>query len=215
MKYTKYNKLCLYVYVILRLSLFMYIYKYYIMDMNMISNDNNEGEIYGVVRGCYLTNLDRNLELDNRIYERNIPSVNLQPSINTRPVSTKYDMMSIYDRRGPCNEGIQKYPVYNPEASFNPGTRGPYSGYAVNVNLETELRNQYHALQKNDMMDYIPSSRSDMYEVEVAKSSNTLDNPHMFLEKKFEFDNFNPNTYNLGKNIFMNHTRQQLKEVDM
>ena len=44
--------------------------------------------MYGVVNGLYYCNLDRNLELDNRIYERNIPSAQLQPSFSIRPVST-------------------------------------------------------------------------------------------------------------------------------
>ena len=38
----------------------------------------------------YITQIDRVQDLNNRIYQRNIPSSNLVPNINTRAVSTKY-----------------------------------------------------------------------------------------------------------------------------
>lgn len=40
----------------------------------------------------YYCNNNRNLELSNRIYERNIPSNQIKPSINVRPSSTKYSV---------------------------------------------------------------------------------------------------------------------------
>ena len=42
-------------------------------------------------------NNERVEKLNNRIYNRNIPSSNLQNSFSIRPVSTKYSVMPILD----------------------------------------------------------------------------------------------------------------------
>lgn len=170
--------------------------------------------MYGVVNGCQMCHLDRTVELDNRIYERNIPSAPLQPNYSIRPVSTKYDILPIFDRRAPVNVPIKRFPVYNTQTTFNPGTaQAPWSGFADKINTESELRNQFFALQNCEQSEYIPSSNSDMYKVQVAQSSNTMPNEFHLLQKQEQFAPFNPNTCNLGRGLFMNHTRQQLKEL--
>ena len=75
------------------------------------------------------------------------------------------------------------------------------------------LRNQYFALQKADQANYIPSSKSDLYEYNVNNVSNSnLDKGIMFRE--MEFNNFNPNPHiSIGNNIFNNSTRVQLKNL--
>ena len=171
-------------------------------------------DMYGVIQGCKLCNLDRNVELDNRIYARNVPSAPLQPSFSIRPVSTKYDLLPVFDRRAPANLAIEKFPVYNVSTTFNPGTaQAPWSGFATNIDAESELRNQFFALQNCEQAKYIPSSTSDMYQVSVAGSSNTMPNPHVHLQREDTFEPFNPNPCNLGRGIFQNHTRQQLKDL--
>lgn len=170
--------------------------------------------MYGVIQGCQLCNLDRNVELDDRIAERNIPSAPLQPNFSIRPVSTKYAILPIYDRRAPTNVPIQKFPTYNVGQTFNPGTaQAPWSGFASNINVESSLRNQFFALQDCEQSTYIPNSTSDLYQVAVPKSSNTLPNQFHLLQKQEQFARFNPNTCNLGRGLFMNHTRQQLKDI--
>ena len=39
----------------------------------------------------------------------------------------------------------------------------PFSGFVENVDVESVLRNQIFALQKNDQAVYVPSSKSDLY----------------------------------------------------
>jgi len=41
----------------------------------------------------------RTEELNERVSNRNIPSEPLQPQFDIRPLSTKYSMMPIFDRR--------------------------------------------------------------------------------------------------------------------
>ena len=48
--------------------------------------------LFGVVNGMYQCNLDRSNELNERIYERNVPSSTLQPQFGIRPVATKYEL---------------------------------------------------------------------------------------------------------------------------
>lgn len=170
---------------------------------------------YGVIQGYKLNHLERNLELDNRIYERNIPSAPLQPSFSMRPTATKYDYMGIIDRRKPATVPIQTLPIYNIASVFNPGTRtAPFAGFAASIDVDSQLRNQFFALQNCEQSTYVPSSNSDMYRVPLPASSNTLPNQFHHLQRKEEYAYFNPNTYNLARGVFMNHTRQQLKDID-
>lgn len=176
--------------------------------------NENEG-MYGVIQGYKVCNIERNLELDNRIYQRNIPSAPLQPSFSMRPVPTKYELMGIFDRRAPTSVPIQPVPSYNVSAVFNPGTsQAPWAGFANNVNTESLLRNQFFAIQNCEQSQYIPSSTSDLYHLDsVPMSSNNLPNKFRHLQREEKFEPFNPNPCNLGSGLFMNHTRQQLKDL--
>lgn len=171
--------------------------------------------MYGVINGYKICNLERNLELDNRIYERNIPSSQLQPNFSMRPVSTKYDLLGVYDRRAPASVQIEPVPIYSVSGVFNPGTaQAPWSGFATNINTESLLRNQFFALQDCEQSQYIPSSTSDLYQLSsIPQSSNQHANPFEHLQRNDVFEPFNPNTCNLGRGLFMNHTRQQLKDL--
>lgn len=180
-----------------------------------MSNLNENEGMYGVIQGYKVCNMERNLELDNRIYSRNIPSAPLQPSFSMRPVPTKYELMGIYDRRAPATVPLERFPVYNVSSTFNPGTtQAPWSGFASHINIESSLRNQFFALQNCEQSQYIPSSTSDLYQqTSVPLSSNNLPNPFQHLQRQDVFEPFNPNTCDLGKGLFMNHTRQQLKDL--
>ena len=176
--------------------------------------DITQPNMYGVIQGYKICNLDRTSELDERIYERNIPSAQLQPNFSMRPVSTKYELLGIYDRRAPASVPLHNYPNYKVSQTFNPGTaQAPWSGYATNVNTESSLRNQFFALQNCEQSTYVPNSNSDMYQVNVAGSSNKMPNKFHHLQRQEMFEPFDPNPCNLGKGVFMNHTRQQLKDL--
>jgi len=156
-------------------------------------------------------------ETNTRIYDRNLPSQGLQPYISVRPVSTKYSYLPIVDPRRAISVPSKQFPTFNVNSTFNPGnTQSPYSGFASNINLESELRNQIYALQKCSQSVYVPSSNSDLYDVRFqVTASNTRPNPHELLFQEQSFDTFNPNPAPelCGSNLFYNTTRCQIKEL--
>ena len=84
-------------------------------------------------------------QTNTRIYDRNIPSQMLQPYLDVRPVMTKYSYFPIVDPRKNINVPLTVQPTFNPHKVFNPGnTTSPWSGFASNVNTESELRNQIY-----------------------------------------------------------------------
>lgn len=153
--------------------------------------------------------------INTRLYDRFLPSQMLQPYLNVRPVMTKYSIMPIVDPRAPIKTPLEQMPVYNTDKVFNPGnTQSPWSGFASNINKESELRNQIFALQKCSQSVYVPSSQSDLYKYQFTptKSANQAQ-PYPELFKPETFQQFNPNPENLGGNIFNNCTRQQVKDL--
>ena len=153
-------------------------------------------------------------QTNERIYDRNIPSQMLQPYIDVRPVMTKYSYFPIVDPRKQVSVPLQQMPTYNVHEAFNPGnTQSPWSGFATNVNTESELRNQIYALQKCSQAAYVPSSSSDLYTYNFKTASQP--DPHQLLFKGENFDSFNPNPAPgiCGSGLFMNSTRTQIKDL--
>jgi hypothetical protein len=153
-------------------------------------------------------------QTNQRIYDRNIPSQVLQPYIDARPVTTKYSYFPIVDPRKSINIQLQQMPTYNVSQVFNPGnTQSPWSGFATNINTESELRNQIYALQKCSQATYVPSSSSDLYSYHFK--TPTQPNPHQLLFKGENFDSFNPNPAPglCGSGLFMNSTRTQVRDL--
>jgi hypothetical protein len=154
-------------------------------------------------------------KMNQEIYMRNIPSQPLQPYLNVRPVMTKYSYLPIVDPRREINQHLIDRPTYNTKTVFNPGTRqAPWSGFASNINLESELRNQIYAAQKCSQSVYVPNSNSDLYEVKFnTTQSNLGDKELLFKEENFHQFNPNPDPKVLGVNLFNNNTRVQLKDI--
>jgi len=151
---------------------------------------------------------------NKRIYDRNIPSQMLQPYLDVRPVMTKYSYLPIVDPRKQTNVKLNQMPTYNVNSTFNPGnTQSPWSGFASNVNTESVLRNQIYALQKCSQAVYVPNSTSDLYDYSFR--TKTQPNPHdlLFAETSFSSFNPNPNDKLIGYNMFMNNTRNQVKDL--
>ena len=166
--------------------------------------------MYGVVEGLYFCNSERVEELNNRIADRNIPSNQLQAQFGIRPVSSKYAMMPIFDRRAIPTVPIERRPTYSLANTFNPGNgQAPWSGFATNIDDDSRLRNQFFALQKCDQAVYIPPTNSDMYKVEVTGQAVQQPFPDLFTQPTFQ--PFNPNTCGVGGNFFDNCIRQQIK----
>ena len=154
-------------------------------------------------------------QTNHRIYDRNIPSQPLQPYLDVRPVLTKYSYFPIVDPRKPLDVEMKQAPIYNQHTVFNPGnTTGPWSGFASNINQESELRNQIYALQKCSQAVYVPNSTSDLYQYSF-QPNNTPMNSHSLLFQNETFQPFNPNPAPkiIGSGMFHNSTRAQVKDL--
>lgn len=150
-----------------------------------------------------------------RSYERNIPSQPLQPYLEARPVTSKYSILPIVEPRKPVSTPLIQQSTYCPHKIFNPGNdKAPWSGYASNVNHESELRNQIYANQRCDQATYVPSSKSDLFEVNW-KNMHEQSQPFPGLFLKQEFNSVNPNQRpdKIGYALFNNATRQQTKDL--
>lgn len=162
-----------------------------------------------------LQNHENQNAINKTIYERNIPSENMQINLPQRSVSTKYSHFPILDSRRESNVILNYSRPYDNNQMFFPGNRNPhFCGFAQNVDLESNLRNQFFALQKADQAKYIPNSNSNMYEnnINFTTTKKNLDNELLFNNE--DFDNFNPNLSNkIGSEIFLNSTRVQLKNL--
>ena len=165
----------------------------------------------GVIEGLYSCQQNRTQELNERISSRYVPSSQLQMQFSSRPVSTKYATMPILNPRKQAKVPINVQPVYQTTEVFNPGSYAPWSGFPTKVDDESKLRNQFFALQKCEQSEYVPSSTSDLYEVEVT--SRPVQQPHPGLFQQTEFAPFNANPCNLGNDRLYNHTRQQIKDM--
>ena len=165
-----------------------------------------------------INNLNNLEEINKRINNRNFPSSNLQPNLSFRPTSTKYQ---IY----PINESVETTPQniihnnnFNINNIFYPGTDKPhFSGYCNNINNESYLRNQFFALQKCPQASWVPDSTSELYNYNVEaniKPDNVLQQfPELFKKESLGYFNPNPSNLIMGNNLFNNHTRNQLKDI--
>lgn len=165
--------------------------------------------MYGVVNGVYYCHKNRTEELNKRIYERNIPSSQLQMNFDPRSVQTRYVKMPILDCRMPSKTPIRSEPVYNQGKVFNPGSSAPYSGYATNIDNDSRVKNIFFPNQTCAQAKFIPGTQSDLFKATVPtpQPSNSL------LFHQPTLAPFNPNKCNLGYNIFYNHTKQQVKDM--
>ncbi len=169
--------------------------------------------MYGVVDGVYLCNMERTNELSKRMYERNIPSEPLKSEISFRPEQTKFTILGKEENYRDHNcEPRDKYANYEPNKIFNPGNGGaPWYGYASNINNESTLRNQFFALQKCDQAKYIPSTNSELYNARIV--AQPMPSPHPHICRRDDFEPFQPNTCGIAKQLFHNHTHQQIKDL--
>lgn len=152
-------------------------------------------------------------QTNTRIYDRNLPSSMLQPYLDVRAVSTKYSILPVVDPRKKNSVKLNVQPTYNVGRTFNPGNdSGPWSGYASEVNTESELRNQIYALQKCSQSVYVPNSTSDLYQYGFTPNKVTVQPfPDLFSHKPFP--EFNPAPENIAQTIFHNSTRVSTMNV--
>ena len=166
--------------------------------------------MHGVVKGFQSFNLEKDNELNKKIYQRNIPDNPLQPDLNIYPVQTKMVKMMISDGRKTDNvnvANIKQYNIHDVNTNFNPGTSiAPWNGYVKNIDTETYLRNPVCNLDINNV--YVPDSNSDLY-TETVKNNNLGIDKHNLLFHQEMFDNTNNKHVNKQTNklLFGNNTR--------
>jgi hypothetical protein len=176
--------------------------------MNLQESD----KIMGIPEGIYYGQFDRVNELNDRLGNRHFPDVALQPNFDPRPVSTKYTFTPSYPKP---SVPIQRNIDHVVELNFNPGSsRAPPQGFLNNIDKETILRNQVFALQHGaDRGVYVPSSNSDLYKITVVSTpGEPQPYPNLFSKPQFVVTKNPLEGTQIGKNVFFNHTRTQLRE---
>lgn len=176
------------------------------------SNQKIQGIIPQVPGIMYGQN-ERVDELNSRIYERFKPDNFLQPNFDVRPTSTKYSLFPIVDLRKQPTIDLAPPLDYSIEAGFvPPASRGPTIGYTDNVQIESQLRNQFFALQKGaDQGIYVPSSTSDLYKTVLPQPSNIEVQPYPELFSQPTFISNRSIAPNIGGDLLFNNTRTQLR----
>ena len=153
--------------------------------------------------------------MNSRTYSRNVPSQALQPYLDARAVSTKYATLPVIDFRKQINVPVKQEATYNISHTFNPGNDfGPWSGFASNVNRESELRGQIYALQNCDQATYVPGSQSSLYKFNWQNNKQVVQPfPDLFKTEQFNMFNPNPDPTHIGFGLFNNATRQHVKDL--
>jgi hypothetical protein len=176
----------------------------------------------------YYGQFERTDEIDKRIFERTTATdVKLRPNFDPRPVDTRHLIFPMvpftskeYNNKK-TQTPISKYLEYDTRQGFSPiHSKAPVDGFLRNVNIESSLRNQYFGMQHGAIQStYIPSTTSDLYNVRVASSSTggggdfTHSHPHLFRKEEGYHTSGNKHIRdsNIGKDIFNNATKQQLR----
>lgn len=184
-----------------------------------MNTSDSKSKIYGIPEGVSYGQNERVDELNDRITSRNTPDYMLPPNFDPRPTQTRFTMFPALNTRRPNSVSIESNYDYAAETNFTPpvGGRGPVSGFLNRVETESNLRNQFFALQRGaDQGVYIPSSKSDLYRVTVPRVPGEQTHPLLFERTQFD-SRLHPNIINapaIGKDIFNNYTRVQLRNND-
>lgn len=133
-------------------------------------------------------------QINTTLYNRNIPSHNLQPYLEVRPVPTKYVVLPTGDQRQ-TSQLIQQ-PTYFTNKVFNPGDTAPWSGY--NVNLETDMR----------LRGFTPDSKSDLFKYNSKPNTIVAAVPHPLL---FKEERFSGGSVEKDSLLFNNATRERME----
>jgi len=153
---------------------------------------------------------------NERIYDRVLSSAPLRPYYQPRAQQTKYTKFATHTDPVVSDVPLLVPPTYSPSKVFYPANRtAPWDGFAKNIDIETDMRNQNYGLQRCAQATYVPDSGSDLY---TLQSFTLPDHPnvqkHALLFKKPEHALFNPNTTNTSNATFNNSTRHDMLGVD-
>lgn len=146
-------------------------------------------------------NIPYDNELNERIYKRNIPDKMLKPNYDYRPTPTKYTDFKNMKKENNQQEKMLNYKL---EQKFNPGYRGEVDYFFSKIDKESELRNQFMALQKNIQSHYVPNENSDLYKNKMEYIKGYT---------KYDTTNVTNNYENIAPLDFNNHTRYNIKNL--
>ena len=168
----------------------------------------------GVVNGVFICNNQRLDKINEKILDRNNTSQSLNMTFSPRPAVTRQVLMPMLDCRQPTGVPCMQTPLYNVETVFNPGNSAPFSGYQNKIDDESKLKNIVFPLQKAPQSKFIPSFDSDLYNNDyLTKTAHPVSMTHQLLFQEERFSDFNPNCLNLGKHLFNNSTRAQVRDL--
>ena len=168
---------------------------------------NNYNDI--LVRDDYLQPMNQKIE--NRFY----PDIGLKPNISKRSISTRQCLFPVEDLRKNDN-GKKPYLEYYPELHFAPiQSKPPFKNSDNHLLLENELRGQNTPLHKGDLeIKYLPNVNSELYNVRVESKDNYKQpNEYLFQRPIIEMTKHKNLNDKIGKDLFNNHTRTQLREI--
>jgi hypothetical protein len=153
---------------------------------------------------------------NDRIYDRTQPSAPLRPYYQPRAQQTKYTKFATHTEPVVSAVPLLIPPAYSPSKVFYPANRAaPWSGFANNIDIESDMRNQFYGLQRCAQATYVPDSGSDLYTLQSFTLPDRANmQKHTLLFKKPEHALFNPNTTNTSKATFNNSTRHEMLGVD-
>ena len=149
-------------------------------------------------------------QINDELYQRNLPSSPPQMTFSPRAVQTRFVMMPLVDCRRKSGVPIVKRRPYDHKETYLPTREAPYSGYAKAIDIETILHNTIFPIQKASQSKFIPSSQSDLYQLYV-KNGRPVRQTHPALFKEQRWNRVNRDKCGLGHKFFDNHTKYQVK----
>jgi len=154
----------------------------------------------GVTQGCFYGQFERTDELNRRIEYRHYATARpeLAPRIDSRPMTTKYSRFPILDfHQTPATAPLDQNRIFT----------------SYSVDTETELHNQTTALQHAPQTVFVPNSDSDLFRTTLPYiNSGPQPFPDLFTTSVYSTNG--TVDHNIGKDVFMNHTRTQLRDLN-
>ena len=178
-----------------------------------------DGTVAGSHSGLMVGGFQRVDELNDRINSRMASDHVLPVQFDFRPVSTKYSIFPMIDRRAKPTVPLPRSAgpngpngLYDVKTSFAPmQRRGPVQYGLDHVDTETVLQNRHVAYQKYaDQGVYVPDSRSDLYRVEAVGRQEAQTHPSLFSKDQYATSGSNIASL-VGRELFHNNTRTQLR----
>lgn len=181
-----------------------------------------------IFQDVYICNQERTQRLNDRIYERNLPSQDMQMTFDPRPVRTRQVLFPMLDCYMPSTTPIIERSTYTQDQVFNPGTSAPFNGYQSGIDSESQLQNRFFPHQKAIQSKYIPSTHSNMYQHQITSADSqpihqyeVAQDPYMDLYTSAEhharetYGHPHPNPHKeVGGDLFYNHTKVQVKNIN-